>query len=215
VGSPDDTREGRLASIGAAVLLGGASQRMGTDKAALLVGGVPCATRVARLLATLFEEVLLVGGEPPADAPGRRVRDQDGPRCALRGLASALAAATAPRVLVVATDLPLLGEELALALAAFPEADAVVPRTADGIHPLCALYARERVLEVARANLAAGRLALHHVLSAVETRWLEGADLAAVDPEGCALLNANHPEDFARVEALLARGAPAQPRPVS
>jgi molybdopterin-guanine dinucleotide biosynthesis protein A len=210
VSAAADTGEDRLASVSAAVLLGGASERMGTDKAALPVGGVPSATRVARLLASLFEEVLLVGGTPPADAPGRVAGDIEGPRCALRGLASALAAASAPRVLVVATDLPLLSEELVLALVAFPEADAVVPRTPDGAHPLCALYARERVLEVARANLAAGRLALHLVLAEVETRWLEGPDLAAVDPEGVALLNANHPEDLARVEALLTRAAHAR-----
>lgn len=180
---------------------------MGGDKATLPVGGIPGATRVARLLASLFEEVLLVGGSPPPDAPGRFVPDAEGPRCALRGLVSALAAADAPRVLVAATDLPLLTADLVLALVAWPEADAVVPRSADGAHPLCALYARERVLEVARANLAADRLALHHVLAAVETRWLEGPDLAAVDPEGVALLNANHPEDLARVEALLTRAS--------
>jgi molybdopterin-guanine dinucleotide biosynthesis protein A len=177
---------------------------MGRDKAALPVGGVAAATRVATLLETLFEEVLLVGGDPPPEAPGRRVPDPGGPRCALRGLVGALAAAGAPRVLVAATDLPLLSADLALALVAWPEADAVAPRTADGAHPLCALYAREAVLPVARANLASGRLALHELLESVDTSWLEGADLALVDPEGAALLNANRPEDLARAEALLA-----------
>ncbi len=201
-------REGRLATVAGAVLLGGASRRMGRDEAALPVGGVAAATRMATLFETLFEEVLLVGGSPPPDAPGRRVPDPEGPRCALRGLVGALAAAGAPRVLVAATDLPLLGADLALALVAWPEADAVVPRTPDGAHPLCALYAREAVLPVARANLASGRLALHELLEAVDTAWLEGPDLALVDPDGSALLNANRPEDLARAEAILA-GTPA------
>lgn len=191
------------------MILGGASERMGGDKARLPVGGVPGATRVARLLASLFDEVLLVGGSPPPDAPGRRVPDVAGPRCALRGVVSALAASAAPRVLVAATDLPLLTPDLVLALVAWPEADAVVPRGADGAHPLCALYAREAVLPIARANLAAGRLAISQVLAAVETAWLEGADLALVDPEGLALFNANRPEDLARAEALLAAGSRA------
>ena len=190
------------------MLLGGASERMGGDKAALPVGGIPGATRVAELLDGLFEDVLLVGGSPPPDAPGRRVPDVDGPRCALRGLVSALAAAAAPRVLVVATDLPLLTADLVLALVAWPEADAVVPRTPDGAHPLCALYARDAVLPVARANLAAGRLAISGVLASVATAWLEGPDLAQIDPDGRALFNANRPEDLARAEALLA-AAPA------
>ena len=76
--------EGRFANVAAAVLLGGASRRMGRDKAQLAHDGVPLATRTARLLAAHFEEVLLVGGAPPDGAPGRRVPDPDGPPCALR-----------------------------------------------------------------------------------------------------------------------------------
>ncbi len=196
--------EGRLATLAGAVLLGGASRRMAHDKAALPIAGVPAATRIAHLLDSLCAEVLLVGGNPPQGAPGRRVPDEDGPRSALLGLVSALAAATVPRVLVVATDLPLLSADLLLALVAWREADAVVPRTPDGAHPLCALYAREAVLPVARANLASGRLALGALLDAVDTAWLEGEELALVDPDGSALLNANRPEDLARAEALLA-----------
>jgi molybdopterin-guanine dinucleotide biosynthesis protein A len=186
------------------VLLGGESRRMAVDKAALPVAGVAGATRIARLLGSLCDEVLLVGGSPPPDAPGRRVPDEDGPRSALLGLVSALATARAPRVLVVATDLPLLSPDLLLALVAMPEADAVVPRTPDGAHPLCALYARDAVLPVARANLASGRLALSAVLDAVHTAWLEGRELILVDPDGSALLNANRPEDLAHAERLLA-----------
>jgi molybdopterin-guanine dinucleotide biosynthesis protein A len=177
---------------------------MGSDKAALAVGGVTLATRVARCLARLCEDVVLVGGDPPADAPGRRVPDVDGPRCALRGLVAALDATRAERVLVVATDLPLVTPDLLLALVAWPEADAVVPRAADGAHPLCALYRRERALAVARPHLAEGRLALTALLAALDTRYLEGDDLRAVDPDGTALTNLNTPEDLARVEAICA-----------
>jgi molybdopterin-guanine dinucleotide biosynthesis protein A len=187
------------------VLLGGAAERSGRDEATLPPDEVPAATRVPRLLASLFDEVLLVGASPPPDAPGRLVPDVEGPRCALRGLVSALGASDAPRVLVVAADLPLLTADLVLALVAWPAAAAVVPRSADGAHPLCALYARDAVLPLARANLASGRLALSALLAAVETAWLEGPDLALVDPEGVALLNAKRPEDLARVGSLLAR----------
>jgi len=197
-------REGRLANVAGAVLLGGASERMGRDKARIPVGGVAGATRAARLLDSLFEELLLVGGEPPREAPGRRVPDVDGPRCPLRGLVGALVAAEAPRVLVVATDLPLLRPELLLALVAYPEAPAVVPRTPDGAHPLCALWDRGAVLPRAREQLAAGRLSLAALLDAVGAAWLEGEDLRLADPEGTALFTANCPEDVARAEALLA-----------
>ena len=185
-----------LATISAALLTGGASSRMGRDKAHLEIDGAPVASRISRLLAVLFEDVLIVGGDPPATACGRRVADPEGPQCALRGVASALAAASCERVLVVATDLPLLTADLLLALVAWPEADAVVPRTASGLHPLCALYRREPVLAVARARLADGRLALRGLLDAIDTATLEEADLARVDPDGTALLNVNTPEDL-------------------
>jgi len=177
---------------------------MGRDKAHLAIGGVPAASRISRLLAALFEEVLIVGGDPPATAHGRRVADVEGPQCALRGFVSALAAASCERILVVATDLPLVSADLLLALVAWPESDAVVPRTAGGLHPLCALYRRDPVLAVARARLADGRLALRGLLDAVDTATLEAADLARVDPEGTALSNVNTAEDLARARAAAA-----------
>ena len=129
---------------------------MGADKAQLELDGEPVATRLAARLASLCEEVLLVGGAPPAAAPGRRVADPDGPRSALRGLVGALAAARAERVLVVATDLVGVTPDLLLALVAAPEADVVAPRTPGGPEPLCALYRREPALAEARAAARGG-----------------------------------------------------------
>ncbi len=195
--------EGRLANVSAALLLGGASSRMGRDKSHLPVAGLPLATRMARLLAGLFEEVLLVGGDAPEDAPGRRVADPAGPRCALRGLVAALAAAREERVLVVATDLPLLTPDLLLALTAWPEHDVVMPRDARGLHPLCAIYRREPVLAAARERLAAGELRLRELTESLDCGLLEGPDLLALDPEGRALSNVNTPDELARIQPLL------------
>ncbi len=188
------------------MLAGGSSSRMGRDKAELPIGGVPAAVRIARLLASLFGEVLLVGGEPPPDAPGRRVADPPGPRCALRGLTGALAAADGERVLVVATDLPLLTPALLLGLVAWPEADAVVPRTRAGSHPLCALYRSEKVLPIARERLAAGDLKLHDLLEQLDCSYLDESELAQLDPEAVALTNVNTPDDLTRAASLWAAG---------
>jgi molybdopterin-guanine dinucleotide biosynthesis protein A len=195
---------GRIATISAAVLTGGASSRMGSDKAFAEIGGVATVVRIAQLLGDLFEEVLLVGGEPPPEARGRRVADREGPACPLRGLTSALDAAAGERVLVVATDLPLVTPDLMLALVAWPEADAVVPRTGDGCHPLCALYRRDAILPVARSRLAAGELGLRGLLAALDTSYLDGRELERVDPEGIALTDVNTPDDLSRAESLLA-----------
>jgi molybdopterin-guanine dinucleotide biosynthesis protein A len=122
----------------------------------------------------------------------------------LRGLVTALTVATSERVLVVATDLPFVTPDLLLALIAWPEADAVVPRTPDGVQPLCALFARDSVLDVAREHLARGDLKLSGVLDAVDTRYLDPDALARVDPDGLALTNVNTPEELAAARARLA-----------
>ncbi len=202
----DARHEGLLANVSAALLIGGTSRRMGSDKTQLELAGERLATRAARLLAEHFEEVLLVGGAASADAPGRRVPDVEGPRCALRGVVSALVAAEAERVLIVAVDLPLLGPELLLTLVAWPEADVVLPCVEDRFEPLCAIWSRAAALPPARAALAAGRLAMHELVASLHVQRIETEDLRAVDPLGRMLANANTPEEWARIAAL-ARGA--------
>ena len=203
----DARGDGRLANVSAALLVGGGSQRMGRDKAHLEWNGEALATRMARQLGRLFEDVLLVGGAPPTGAPGRRVPDLAGPQCALRGVVTALEAAKTERVLIVATDLPLLGPELLLALVAWPEADVVLPCREGRVEPLCALWSRAAALPPARAALAAGRLALHELIGTLRMQRLEGDDLRAVDPQGRMLANANTPEEWARLADLGRDGA--------
>ncbi len=198
--------DGRIANVAAALLVGGGSQRMGRDKAHLEWNGEALATRTARQLAACFEDVLLVGGTPPGDAPGRRVPDLTGPQCALRGVVGALEAAPTERVLIVATDLPLLGPELLLALVAWPEADVVLPCRDGRLEPLCAIWSRAAALPAARAALAAGRLALHELIAELHVQRLEGEDLRAVDPTGRMLANANTPEEWQRLAELADAG---------
>lgn len=199
MGTESGGKNGRLGAVAAALLTGGASTRMGSDKAHVVLDDAPIATRLSKMLGDLFGDVLLVGGDPPQGAYGRRVRDVDGPRCALRGLVSALCATDCERVLIIATDLPLMTPDLLLALVACPEADAVIPRDANGSHPLSAIYRRESVLPRARENLDANRLAMRDLFDGLATRYFEGADLAGVDPRGLALTNVNTPEELERL----------------
>ncbi len=204
--APDPRHEGGIANVSAALLVGGGSQRMGRDKAHLEWKGEALATRMARQLEELFEDVVLVGGTPPGDAPGRRVADAEGPQCALRGVVSALEAAHAERVLIVATDLPLLGPELLLTLVAWPEADVVLPCRDGRVEPLCAIWSRAAALPPARAALSAGRLALHELIAELRVQRLDGDDLRAVDPQGRMLANANTPEQWRRLADLVRDG---------
>ncbi len=96
-----------------AVLTGGASRRMGRDKALLAVDGVALAERVAQALAAAgCAPVILAGQLPGLSALGRPVwpdAPTAGPPHPLRGVCTVLARSTAPRVLFAPCDLPALG----------------------------------------------------------------------------------------------------------
>ena len=87
-----------------AVLVGGQSKRMGTDKATIEIDGVPMAVRVAAALSAAgAATVYTVGG---LQFPGlSAVADRWPGQGPLGGILSALHAATAPSVFVAATDL--------------------------------------------------------------------------------------------------------------
>ncbi|HKY13916.1 MAG TPA: molybdenum cofactor guanylyltransferase [Microthrixaceae bacterium] len=118
-----------------AVLVGGASRRMGRDKATLrLADGDPLGGRAIEALRPHVREVVLVGASPTqADALGERtVADRAGPEGPMAGVSAALDVAIgmgADRVVVLPCDLPRIGPDDVAALlagAASLEADVVV-----------------------------------------------------------------------------------------
>jgi molybdopterin-guanine dinucleotide biosynthesis protein A len=58
-----------------------------------------------------------------------------------------------------------------------------------------------------RARLRAGELAVHAFLQGGAVEWIEGADLAALDPDGLSFFNVNTPEDLRRADEIAGRGA--------
>jgi hypothetical protein len=161
-------RDGRIACVAGCIVAGAGSH---------------AAVSLAALLDSLFEQVLWVGAAPPPGAPGRGVPAAEGPACALRDLAGAFEAADREGVLVVSAALRAATPALLLALFAWPQAEAVVPRTPRGAWPFCALYRRAAALPAVQRSLAAGRREPQALLAALETTYLEGPDLAAVAPE--------------------------------
>jgi molybdopterin-guanine dinucleotide biosynthesis protein A len=149
------------------------------------------ASPLAARLSTLCADVVLVGDGFREDAVGRRVVEANrGHPLAL--IAAGLRAATAERVLVVADDVPPDETLLLLALLAWPEADAVLPRTSDGRrHALCAVYRREAALRAADRAIAAEAdteaADLDTWIAELGTDELCGADLAAVILDESAL----------------------------
>lgn len=181
----------------AAILVGGRARRFdGRDKGALVIGGRSIIERQLAELTQLTDDILVVGGPAPPQAPVRVVPDRV-PDCGpLGGLDAALAAARDDVLVLLACDMPyvtagLLGHLLALT----KEADAVVPRTDRGYHPLCAAYTRACGAAVARC-LAGGRLKMVGFLGEVRVRVVTGTELDAFGDRNRLLANVNTLADY-------------------
>ena len=190
----------RLTHIEGAVLCGGASARMGRDKASLVFEGAPLALRVADALGACLERVRLVAKDDSLRALGRElVVDRHPERAALVGVAAALAACDAPAVLVAACDLVHLDPRIVLALCALAPvdgpADVVAPLGPRGPEPLCAIY-RPRLLPELERRIARGDFALQALVRDSACTLVPEADLRALDPTLRSLTNANSPDDL-------------------
>jgi len=178
----------------AAILAGGRATRFGgRDKGALLVDGQTIRERQITMLSEVADEVLIVG-------PGH-VEDRV-PGCGpMGGVHAALSAAQHDTVFVIACDMPYVTAPFAAHLLDLArDADAVVPRTERGLHPLCAVYTRACREPLAR-RLAAGMLQMKGLLDEVRVRVIEAADIEVFGDRHRLLANVNTPADYASLEA--------------
>lgn len=158
-------------NIEAALLTGGASRRMGEDKAALLIGGIPLARRIADALLATGIPVTVLGREPvegcaflPDSEAGA------GPLVALSRYRP-----NADFAFIAACDLPCFDPRLVAVLQEkIGEHEAAIPIVDGWRQPLCALYRREawEALSDPSREESAGRSVF---------RWVDSLDHVVVD----------------------------------
>jgi molybdopterin-guanine dinucleotide biosynthesis protein A len=193
--------------VGGILLTGGASRRMGFDKARLEVSGALNVVRLAGLLEAASRPAIEVG---PGVSGLEAVREDPvgaGPLVAVCAGAAALRAhGYAGPAIVVACDLPLLGRGVLPWLAGWPGAGSVVPVVEGYPQPLCARWSASDLTAVA-ALVSGGERSMKAllgrpgVLLVDEKGWPHGVsarDFADVDT----------PEDAARL-GLAAGSVPA------
>lgn len=189
------------------ILVGGASSRMGTDKAQLMFGEQTAVQRIATALTRLTGRVRVVGAGTELCDPGfENVPDLLERWGALGGIHSALGACRATWAIVVACDLPLVTSDLFTRLWDFNSEmfDAIVPIQPDGRpQPLCSIYRRDTTSAESARLIAAGEHMPRALLAQVRTRWVEFRELADLPGAEHFFLNVNTPDDYVLARHIL------------
>jgi molybdenum cofactor guanylyltransferase len=207
--------------LSAAVLAGGMSTRMGTDKALLPLrsGDPPMAAIVLDRLQRISRDVFIVASNRPEyDQFGARVvADLYPGAAALGGIATALTNSRDDYCLVVACDMPFLSFALIKWMAAQPrDYDVLIPvlpgESRQGgkmiYQTLHAIY-HKRCLPAIEEQLSSGNRQVIGFFDRVTVRQIPEDQVWALDPSLRSFFNANSPEAVAQARLWLAEAEAA------
>lgn len=188
--------------LAAAILAGGQARRLGgINKGTLPIGNAQIIDRQLEALRAVASPVFVVGWDSPDwSARGLTIVPDDIPDTgALGGIYTAIVHSPCDRTLVVACDMPFLSADFLGRLAAVDGADLVIPKSARGYEPLCAIYTRACLPDI-RARLARGALQAAKLPQGVRIAEL-GPGTLGMDER--VFVNVNTPHDYERAKGLI------------
>lgn len=191
-----------LLPVTGAVLAGGASRRMGCNKAFLELVGKPLIVRVLDRLAGVCAEVLIVASDIPLYAPlgVPVVADRFPGVGVLGGLHAGLQAASYDLVLAVGCDMPFLNPDLLRAFVAWADGyDVVAFRRGEHVETLHAVY-RRTCLEPMEQAIRSGERRIISFFTHVRVRYLTPEEAFPLDPHLRSLYNVNTPEEWESIQ---------------
>lgn len=188
------------------LLAGGKSRRMGQDKRFLSVGTDTLYERSLAVLRAVFEQVVVVVAQdsPLIESDVPVLRDLI-PDCgSLGGLYTGLKQVGSEWVFAVACDMPFLDQATVRYFAGLKgEADVVMAKLQNGLHPMHALYHRH-CLPIMEQLLRAKDLKIHQLADhpSLRVRLITPEELVSLDPEGRSFFNVNTPDDLSAARSI-------------
>jgi molybdenum cofactor guanylyltransferase len=184
---------------------------MGTDKALLTVNGKTLIDHAIAQARSICEDILIVGPKERFSAYGRIVTDVYKDCGPLGGIHAALGRSQTALNLMLAVDTPFISKEFLGLLAEEARktpAMVTVPRTAEGLQPLCAIY-RSDFLPIAEKALKEERLRLDALFHPATTHVidLEHEEMKQRGFTAALFDNLNTREDYERVKRQHSRSA--------
>jgi len=200
------SRPQRFREVSGFVLAGGASRRMGTDKASLAFGGERLVDRQVRLLRAVCRSVAIIG--PPA----RFVRagtpvyeDEISGKGPLGGIHAGLRRARTEFSLFLSCDMPLMETRflryLSAQAMATPALATVPPAWTGARYPLCIVLRGEALARVASC-LKFGQNQVGRFLSRTPRRAITKAEFERAGFSTRIFCNLNTPEEYERTRQL-------------
>ncbi len=202
------------------ILAGGKSTRMGENKALMKISGITFIERVANLMKSMFENVMLITNTPEEyeflNLPAYKdVYAYKGP---LAGIHSGLYHSTTEKNFIISCDIPLMTKEMIEYIISFKTDKPVTICKADGfIQQLAGVYSKsildaaekllkESIEEETRDKLQTKRRC--KVLSLIDITGAEiiNAEELPFYKEG-TFFNMNRPEDYSKVTEIISHNS--------
>jgi molybdopterin-guanine dinucleotide biosynthesis protein A len=199
-----------------AIIAGGKSSRMGTDKSFVPLLGRPMIEYVLASISDLGQSETILIANRPGDYAHLRLpmfTDIIPDQGALGGIYTALYRSQNADVLALACDMPFLNPALlrymiALRAERGSPYDIIVPRVNDHPQGLHALY-NKTCLPSIRARIDMHRLKVIGFYDDVRVRYLEPPEWSRLDPRGQSFHNVNTPEELHAAQHIVAHDQPA------
>ncbi|MGI6435234.1 MAG: molybdenum cofactor guanylyltransferase [Syntrophomonadaceae bacterium] len=192
----------------AAILAGGRSSRMGSNKALASLNGVTVLEYILGRLQPRFEEILIVTNEPALFEfyPARVITDIYPRKGPIAGIHAALSSISEKQLFLLSCDMPFIQVKLIFhMLEHSADYDAVVPVVAGRIQPTAAVY-QKSCLPLLTDCLENDKLKLTRIFEDLHTLYIEEAVLSSFGPVKEMFFNINDPTALEKAREIARRG---------
>jgi molybdenum cofactor guanylyltransferase len=182
------------------ILLGGKSSRYGSNKALVEIHGVRLIDRVAEVMKSIFQQVILLTNTPEEYAYLHMPMVEDlvkglGP---MGGIYTGLMTLSEEAGFFVACDMPFLSGRLIRHMVDVrDDFDTVMPRMDWMLEPLHALYSK-KCLSIIREAIEQNQHQIVKCLAGLRVRYVDEEELRLWDPDLRSFFNINKPGDLPR-----------------
>jgi len=198
-----------VSDVSCIILAGGASRRMGLDKALIQVEGIRLLDYVYGKCQELFNEIIIVTNQPHQFIEYQTpvVGDEIPGAGSLGGLYTGLKRASNYHSFCVACDMPFLKPELIFHLIEKRfNYDVVIPITKKGLEPLHAIYSK-RCIEPIKKLVERGDFKISGLIPEVHVEYCEEEEIKEIDPSFTSFINVNTKKDLFQIQKML-KGVP-------